>query len=65
MYFSITKERLQYKKTKNIMMKWNSMEDSRTETQKMADLLDYRLIFDDDIINDLEFSSYIIKYNKD
>lgn len=41
------------------------MEDSRTETQKMADLLDYRLIFDDDIINDLEFSSYIIKYNKD
>lgn len=47
------------------MMKWNSMEDSRTETQKMADLLDYRLIFDDDIINDLEFSSYIIKYNKD
>lgn len=46
------------------MMKWNSMEDSRTETQKMADLLDYRLIFDDDIINDLEFSSYIIKYNK-
>lgn len=47
------------------MMKWHNMEDSRTETQKMADLLDCKLFFDDDVIDDLEFSSYVIKYNED
>lgn len=37
------------------MMKWCFMEDSRNETQKLADLLDCKLLFDDEKMKDLDF----------
>ena len=36
-------------------MKWCFMEDSRNETQKLADLLDCKLLFDDEKMKDLDF----------
>lgn len=40
------------------MMKWCKLEDARNETQKLADLLDDKLILDDNLMEDFDVCCY-------
>ena len=46
------------------MMKWCDLNDGRTDTQKMADLLDCKLFFDDKNISDFDCYLYTLNMSQ-
>lgn len=43
------------------MMKWCSLKDCRNDTQKLADLMDSKLLLNDEILNDFNYYKYMIR----